>query len=382
MTQDTEGLTKGQLYYRAKLEGGLSNVEVAKKFGVNESTVRRAVKRFEEARDIDPMIADAMRGQGLEEVPDLVWVKTQEKDAYGRTYSFMVKPKGAAKEESFDERMTRAAELMAAIPAVKLERPKTKDVGAESRIGFIPVNDLHSGAYAWHKETGYGDWDVDLAVARLKDWLGRLIARMPVCGEVILYYNGDTLHTNGEVPLTPASGHQLDKDGRNFRVVDMTTAAIIATTELAAQKHQRVRLVIKRGNHDEDSYIALLMGAKWRFRDVKNIIVEEDPSPYWVKVYGSVMLFGHHGDRVRPEQLLAKMAADHPEAWGQTKHRAIWTAHKHHREAKQMPGATWEQASCFTAPDAYGAAWGSHAQAQAVIYHTEHGEIERYTVRP
>jgi len=162
----------------------------------------------------------------------------------------------------------------------------------------------------------------------------------------------------------------------------MTAAAMVVVGDLAAQKHRAVRIVVKRGNHDEDSYIALLMAMKYRYRDMPHVTVEEDPSPYWAHKWGNNFWFGHHGDRVKPADLVMKMAADFPRDWGDADHRVVFTAHKHQREMRTFHGATWEQASCITDPDAYGAYWGNHAQLQAIIYDIEKGETERYTVKP
>jgi hypothetical protein len=371
-------MTTGSEYKKAFDRLG-SVMAVAREFGVHHSTVSTALRRLEARAAADPAVVDGMDAAGMSTVPHSGWIKTSTPDDDGRTYSWYVKTDQPGAD--LTAKAEEMAALMADIPAVNLDRPMRSPLSHE-RLGLIPLNDLHAGAHAWAKETGYDDWDLKLAVERLKSWVGSLVARMPVCDEVILFYNGDTLHTNGEVPLTPASGHMLDKDGRNHKIVNMVATAIVATIDMAAQKHVTVRVVIKRGNHDEDSYLALLMAVKWRYRDVEHVTVDEDPSPYWVYVWGSVMLFGHHGDRQKPEALIMKMAADHADEWGRTKHRAVWTGDKHHRASKQFMGAMWEQASCLTAPDAYGASWGSHAQAQAVIYHKDHGEIERFTVRP
>lgn len=355
---------------------------MAREFGVDESCVRRAVAQTKKMEDLDPVISGAMGDMGMEMIPTYGWVKTHTPDEHGRTYSFALKPGGVVEGETFEEKLEQASERMSALPRVHLPPPESSEGGEWGRrVVFIPINDLHAGAYAWHRETGYGDWDIEIAIRRLRDWAGRLIARTPVCGECILYYNGDTLHMNGEQPFTPASGHVLDKDGRNLKVVDLTAEAIIAVTDMAAAKHVKVRLVIKRGNHDEDSYIALLMAAKWRYFDQDNVIVELDPSPYWVWAGGNLLLFGHHGDRIKPVHLVMKVAADHRELWGKADHVVIWTGHLHSQKIEQFPGAIWERASCWTEPDAYGAKWGANAQAQAVVYDLEDGETDRFTIR-
>lgn len=364
--------------YAAAYEVAGNYSQVARDFNVHESTVRRAVERYQGAQGADPAIASGMASLGLETLPSGGWVKNQEPDELGRTYSFYVKPNKDGTEE---DTAARIEELMRSIPAVKLKK-STAEAGGFMKKGFISINDLHAGAYAWADETGYGDWDLDIALKRLQDWVGRLVDRMPVVDEVILYYNGDTLHANGKVPLTPESGNVLDVDTRHFKVVDMTAASMCVVGDLAAQKHKHVRIVVKRGNHDEDSYLALLMAMKYRYRDQKNVTVEQDPSPYWAHSFGKVLIFGHHGDRVKPENLVMKLAADFRKEWGEAEHVYVWTAHKHQRALQQFPGVTWEQASSWTDPDAYGAYWGQNAMAQAVIYNAERGEIERFTVRP
>ena len=365
-------------YFEAYERNGFNATRAAAELGCDHTTVLRAMKRLKALDEVDTSVSDGMAALGMRDVPLGGWVKSTTPDANGRTYSFRV---NTQKDTSASDRMD-LIERAKTVPPVILPKPALTQHAGKHLKGFIPLNDLHAGAYAWAPETGYADWDINMAVERLTGWVGNLVHRMPVVEECILFFNGDTLHANGQDGMTPHSKHILDTDGRHFKVADMTATAIITTIDLAAQKHNRVRVVIKRGNHDEDSYLALLLACKWRYIDQDNVTVEEDPSPFWAHQFGKVMLFGHHGDRVKPADLVMKMAADHPVMWGDTRHRVVWTAHKHQKEMKTFRGATWEQASCLTDPDAYGAYYGNNAQAQAVIYHAFEGETERFTVRP
>lgn len=377
--------------YQAALDRLGSFRAVSKEFGVNESTVRRAVKNWRKrsglpdlntvqglpAGQVDPAVREAMQAVGAEDAPRLTWIKTKlPSDQGGTSYSVLMKTPDPTEEQRLD----RIRNTFMDVPPVKF---KHQEVQSFSKLmtGFIPLNDLHSGSYAWAQETGYKDWDLDKTMERLSTWTSRLYRRMPICRECILYFNGDTLHANDGKGMTPYSGNILDTDTRHAKVVDLTTACIIAAIDTALQHHARVRVVIKRGNHDPEAYLALLMGVKWRYFEQENVIVEENPSPYWAYQFGRVFLFGHHGDRVKPEMLAMKMAADHPVAWAQSEHRYIWTAHLHQRAMDTFPGVTWERASCITAPDAHGAAWGDNSMAQAIVYHDDEGEIERFTVK-
>jgi len=356
----------------------------AKSIGKSESTVRQSIntylKRESSRENAEQAILDGMADLGFHGHPDGGWVKSQVPDANGRTYSFRF---SKDKEEDAEAKMESIAEKFKGTSPVKFKIPK-KTKNKTVKKAFISISDLHSGSLAWGKETGYGDWDLDIAMTRLRQWLTKLLnhVREESVDEIILFYNGDTLHANGKEPMTstPGTSHVLDTDSRHFKIVDTTAEEIIFTTDLAAQISQ-VRLVIKRGNHDGDSYLTLLQGAKWRYYNQKNVLVEVDPNDYWAHIFGQVALFGHHGDKIKPERLIMQFQQRYRKDIADVKHMTVWTGDKHHRKVEQFPGITWEQASSWCEPDQYGSAYGDTAMAQAVIYDELEGETARFTVK-
>lgn len=373
-------------YYDAWLEQNKpSFASIAKQFNVNESTARRSIQlhlqRLDSQDDAEQAILDGMQDLGFTGHPDAGWVKSQKPDKHGRTYSFRFSRDNRKDEE---DKMAAIADLFTGTSPVKFKTPKPINKTDRVKKAFISINDLHSGSLAWGKETGYGDWDLDIAMSRLKLWLTRLLNQVKEAGvdEIILYYNGDVLHTNGKEPLTatPGTNHVLDTDSRHFKVVDTTGEEIIHMTDLAAQIAD-VRLVIKRGNHDGDSYLALLQGAKWRYHNQPNVEVEMDPNDYWAHVFGKVALFGHHGDKVKPDRMIMQFLQRYRKEIADVEHITVWTGDKHHRKVEQFPGVMWEQASNWCEPDQYGSAYGDTAMAQAVIYDELEGETDRFTVK-
>lgn len=365
--------------------GKPSYAEVSAHFGVNESTARRSIKNYEErlaGQDYaEPGVLAGMKELGFIGVPGSGWVKSQVPDEYGRTYSFHFskhqdEEAEQAKMDAIAERFTGTSPILFTPPPLLLTNRVKK--------AFISINDLHSGALAWGKETGYGDWDLNIAMDRLHNWLCRLFAHVEKesVQEIILYYNGDILHANGQVPMTSTQGtdHILDVDSRHFKVVDITGEQIIQTTDIAAQI-SNVRLVIKRGNHDGDSYLALLQGAKWRYKYQSNVHVEMNPNAYWAHIFGKVALFGHHGDKVKPDRLIMQFLQRYRKDIANVDHITVWTGDKHHRKVEQFPGVIWEQASNWSEPDLYGSNYGETAMAQAVIYDEIEGEVSRFTVK-
>lgn len=373
-------------YYQAWIsQNKPSFTEIANQFGVHESTARKSIQTYIhklEGQDLaEPGVLQGMKELGFVGVPGSGWVKSQTPDEFGRTYSFHFSSK--KEEETEQAKMEAIAELFTGTsPILFVPPPKTQNT--RIRKAFISINDLHSGSLAWGKETGYGDWDLNIAMTRLRLWLTKLLNHVKEANvdEIILYYNGDTLHTNGQIPMTSTHGsdHILDTDSRNFKVVDTTGEEIIYLTDLAAQISD-VRLVIKRGNHDGDSYLALLQGAKWRYHNQSNVIVEMEPNNYWAHIFGKVALFGHHGDKIKPDRLIMQFLQRFRKEIAEVEHITVWTGDKHHRKVEQFPGVMWEQASNWCEPDQYGSDYGDTAMAQAVIYDEIEGEKERYTVK-
>lgn len=373
-------------YYEAWLDQDKpSYSEIARQFGVNESTARRSIhtqiERLESQDYAEPGVLQGMKELGLDGQPGSGWIKSQKPDQYGRTYSFHFSNKKAEEEE--EQKLQRIADLFTGTSPVLFQKPPTL-ITQRVKKAFVSINDLHSGALAWGAETGYGDWDLKIAMNRLQSWLIRLFEHIRKEGveEIILYYNGDTLHANGQVPMTatPGTDHVLDVDSRHFKTVDTTGENIIFTTDLAAQIAD-VRLVIKRGNHDGDSYLGLLQGAKWRYINQENVTVELDPNAYWAHIFGKVALFGHHGDKIKPDVLVLKFLQRYRKEIADVEHITVWTGDKHHRKVEQFPGVLWEQASCWSEPDEYGSKYGNNAMAQAVIYDELEGEVSRFTVK-
>lgn len=73
------------------------------------------------------------------------------------------------------------------------------------------------------------------------------------------------------------------------------------------------------------------------------------------------------------------MAADRKEDWGATMHRVWHCGHIHHKTAKEFPGCVVETHRTLAASDAWHAGKGyrSKRDLNAIVYHAEHGEIQR-----
>jgi hypothetical protein len=248
-------------------------------------------------------------------------------------------------------------------------------------ITVYAIADAHVGMHAWRKETGES-YDTDIAVARLRDWVGRLVASSPASEEAVILDIGDMTHADDGRAETPQSKHKLDVDGRHFRTLDMTIAAMADAIELALAKHRLVHVVILAGNHNPHSFMAILFAIAERYRENPRVIVRKDPREFWSHRFGDCLLAAHHGDKAKAERLVMFLADEYAEDWGRTKHRFIWTGHLHHHKSADIGGCRWEQLRAVTARDAYAYtnAYVARSQLQAITLHRTAGEIQRQAV--
>lgn len=298
-------------------------------------------------------------------------------DADGRVQAQWVKTKEGERDPLWvAEKIKGILEGLPAATAIPAPAYSDGDL-----LTVYPIADAHIGMRAWEKEVGES-YDTDIAVKRLRDWIGRLVASSPASSEAIILDVGDNTHMDDGTNQTPASKHVLDVDGRYFRTLEMTIAAMCDAVELALAKHDLVHVVIIAGNHNPHSFMAILFAMAERYRDNPRVTVRKDPRELWSHRFGDCLLAAHHGDKAKPERLVMFLADEYAEDWGSTKHRYLWTAHLHHHKSADIGGVKWEQLRAMTARDAYSYthAYSARSQLQAITLHRKAGEVQRQAV--
>jgi transposase-like protein len=344
---------------------------VAREMGVNESTVRRSLNRLKKR---DPAMQGAMDAVGTGLVPSMAWIKTKATaDTPG--YSVMLRPAEEAPEETA-ERIKDALVNLDAIDPVAAPIYTDADL-----CTLYPISDVHVGMRAWAKEVGEA-YDTDKATERLVSWIGQCVAASPAAHTAIVLDVGDLTHADSNENQTPRSKHQLDVDSRHFRTLDATIQALAVCTELALAKHQRVIVRILPGNHNINSYMAVMFALAERFRDNDRVSVQKVPGEFFVYEFGKVLLAAHHGDKAKADRMVHFLADQYAEMWGRTKHRFLFTGHLHHHKSQDIGGVQWEQLRAVTPRDAYAVSnsYIARAQLQAITFDRNRGEISRVKV--
>jgi hypothetical protein len=263
-------------------------------------------------------------------------------------------------------------------PAVSTVAPVASE---EQLCNLYTFTDYHLGMLAWHKEGG-SDWNLDIAEKTITAALVQMVNQSPTAHTAVLNIQGDFLHTDGKMPVTPASKHVLDADSRFPKIRRAAIRIIRSLMAICLQRHQEVYLIIAEGNHDEESagWLADLFAV--HYEEEPRVTVNDSVLPFYVFEWGSTMLGVHHGHKVKNENLPLLFAAQFPEAWGRTKHREISCGHRHHRDEKEYNGVTIIQHPTLAARDAYAArgGWIADRAAWAITYHKKYGAVGRVMV--
>lgn len=354
-----------------------SVTEAARQIGIARTTMsdrlKRARDRFQSGEalkgDIDSRIAEGFRPKGYShltrtETGELIWLKADV------------------------DREKALQALKDAIGAMQEDIPPARPVPPPAAVNadlcnLFTFTDYHLGCLAWHAEGG-NDWDLAIAEQTLLGAMGAMVAQSPKAHTAVINIQGDFLHTDGKVPVTPAHGHILDADSRFPKIRRAAIRLIRALVAMALQSHAEVRLIIAEGNHDEESAGWLADCFAVHYELEPRVTVDDAVLPFYCFEWGETMLGVHHGHKVKNEQLPLLFASQFPEAWGRTKRREIHCGHRHHRDEKEYNGVTVIQHPTLAARDAYAArgGWIADRAAQAITYHRKWGQVGRVSICP
>ncbi len=250
-------------------------------------------------------------------------------------------------------------------------------------LAGYPIGDHHFGMYAWARETG-GSYDTDIAKELLAEAVDCLVASAPSAKTALLCNLGDYLHGDDSQNRTRGHGHQLDMDTRYPRVTRIAAFGLAHTVERLLQKHEFVRVVNCRGNHDDDSASWLSTVLMAYFRNEPRVQVDDSPGIFQFYQFGANMIGMTHGHTIKLADLPQAMAAIEPEMWGATKYRVGWTGHVHHAQtvtAKENRGAVCESFGVLPPNDKYTASLGytANREMHGITFKKSGGILTRTT---
>lgn len=287
------------------------------------------------------------------------WIKTREDD-----------------QQVFDA-IKNAFKSVKPIPIIKQAQKRH----AKNLLAVYPLGDPHIGMYSWADETG-DDFDLDIAEKNLIGAMQRLIDSVPSCDQALIVNLDDFFHADTTAGVTLRSGNVLDTDTQWAKVLRIGVRAMRTCIESALMRHKTVRVINEIGNHDEHTSTILTLALSMLYEKNRRVSFDDSPATFHYYPFGDVLIGVTHGDRVKLDKLGPIMATDRPEEWGKAKHRYWLTGHVHNQRVFEFPGVLVESFRTLAAKDAWHSASGyrSGRDAQAIVMHSEHGEIERHRI--
>lgn len=247
-------------------------------------------------------------------------------------------------------------------------------------LAVYPIADPHIGMLSWRPQTG-ADYDLKIATERMLDSAASIVAKADRAREALIVNLGDWYHANDQRNVTPRSQHQLDVDGRWFKVQRAGVRVFRSIIDMALAKHERVEVVNIPGNHDPEAGAALALALDGFYERNPRVKVAF-PADIYYRRFGNTLLGAAHGDKLPPARMAMAMAVDAREAWGATAYHWFMFGHIHKDKLDTIGDVRVEAFSTIANKDNHAAAggWRSAQSLQVITLHRRDGEESRYRV--
>jgi len=373
----------------ARTEKQIKVIKAIKEFGSNNKAAKHLnINR----RNIDRMVNRLERiaaSQGVAPHRDLVhqtasgFEAKRISTAYGDDGS--VKLQWVIQEpEKKDLRQKIEAMVDGLTDDITSLRPKSKPpkiVDADYCAMYM-IGDHHFGMLADSAmKLDNDNWDIKIATKILIDAVDRLSHRVGNAKVGVLVNVGDFFQADSSANTT-TKGTPVDVDtriGQTFRLAGQLFQILI---DKMLEIHQEVVVINVRGNHDYDMACHLSSCLELMYQKEPRLTVLENYSKFLHWEWGNNMFVYHHGDRIKPEQILQTVIKNLDDQWSAHKNRYCHLGHIHHhveRECGSMQFAWW---GSLTATDQWhsDSGYGAERSMTAIVYHKDYGEDSRVKI--
>lgn len=245
-------------------------------------------------------------------------------------------------------------------------------------IAEISLADHHFGKLAWNPETGYGNYDVKIAVETWQNCIKSILHRLSPykLDEIIFVLGNDLFHVDSRSNLTTA-GTPQDTDVRYhklFKIVRKVVTDTIDTLRMIAP----VRVVVVPGNHDQLTAWHLGDSLECWYKNHNDVTIDNEPITRKYLRWGKVMLGWCHGDKGKKKSYPLLMATEQPDMWGKTVYREMHIGHLHTNLVDEQQGVRVRTLSSLSGTDYWHASngyVGNIRSSEAFIWHKECGLV-------
>ena len=348
---------------------GLSQREIGKRLGLNKNTIAQRLQGAKRYLDLDKGIASEMSNVGLQNADNLHsgWLKSETGSLY------FVNKQPEQSEQNLDALLDHIADRFEALsPAAAVKTPGHTE---DDLCTLYPIADAHLGM-------GSSEYDLETGIKRITDGVQSVVSTTPRSKLAMVLDVGDLTHADDKTYTTPKNKHTLDMSSTQYEALDGAIVALSGAIEAALLNHETVLVRILRGNHNENSYLAVMFALDQRYRNDPRVHVDKTPSDFFMTTFGENMFMAHHGDKSKAERLVMFMAHEYAREWGRSKWRYLFTGHLHHAHLRDIGGVQVEQLRAAASRDEYATshAYAGIAQLQSITFHKKKGEVFRSKV--
>lgn len=370
------GLTDDQMLEALRVYSEYGSIsEAARQANLDRGTFKNRLSRAQERfpngpellADMDSRIAPGFELRGYSQFTktingEPIWLKTRKAEA--------------------DYWSAIAAVIDAREPkAINIPPPRNISFDGADIVPWLNIGDAHIGMLA-HEVESAANFDLKIAKAEILQAAFDLIDMAPDCDTMVVNDLGDGTHYENMRAVTERSGHELDADGRYYKMIDVYLDVMEAIVEKALHKAKKVHLIINQGNHSEknDYWAARYFRRTYAKVGDNRLTVLANENPFIGYRMGRTFVLIHHGHKAKPEQLRQVMSSDYHIDWGEATFRYIDGGHIHHFSAKELGGAEWCSFNNLAPLDkhAHDGAWRSKQAMTLVLRSRTYGDLGRY----
>ena len=263
--------------------------------------------------------------------------------------------------------------------AKKQAKPKARKFDPDL-LPTVVIGDGHFGMRADARETKERDYDTKIASECMRDAIDYLVALAPPSANALLVNVGDVIHANGSGGTT-FGGTKLDVDTRIEVVLDVAAQTFVYSISRMLEKHQKVSVIMARGNHDSDTAIALALILKYYYDKEPRVTILDPHGFFHTLQFGQNLIAVHHGDKVKAPKLASLLPKMLPEQWSSTNYRKWLVGHIHHQTLLETDNGVFvESFATLSPPDSWhaGAGYGAASAMHQIVFHREGGEALRH----
>jgi hypothetical protein len=335
---------------------GLSSREIARRVGVDKSTVNRVLagqqtiqpeSKISESGDsstVEVLTSEAVKTEAdairVCEVDTTTWrvkkfsVKLWTTSMKVRRADGSEKPTAVQNYRvSLDLERIKEKPVYLALEGVlnriRSHAPKyaTPKVSRDKILNAFCLFDVHFGKLAWQPETG-SNYDLDIADTVYRNAVVDLLnCSARNSSQFLLPIGNDFFHIDNHTNTTTA-GTRQDTDSRLAKIIEKGELAVIWAVE-ELQKVAPVHVTWVPGNHDYQTSFQLARTVWAWFARAKHVTVDTTPTSRKYHRFGCNLLGFTHGNEEKISELPMIMANERPKDFGETTTRHWLIGHQH-----------------------------------------------------